>query len=383
MDYAAREHTAAELTDFQLSLDNAHIPISQARTLGGWTIRILCYLSIALLSLWSVLALFLDCRTHGVRLLSAVLYLLVVTSALVFFKRPLHRLLATTLCFAIVLAWWSSLAPSNEGDWQTDVSRLATADIKGSLVTFHNVRNCDYRAELDYTCQWVTRQISLDQVQGVDVLMNYWGSPWIAHTIVSFRLGPDPSRPAEKGVDPIVFSIETRKQVGQQYSSVLGFFRQYTLISVVSDERDVVRLRTNYRHGEDVYLYHTRATTEFARSLLLNYASFTNHLHDRPMWYNAVTHNCTTEIYTLQALKDRPKDWRILMNGKADEMLYDQNALAAQPPGQPPTARRLPFTELKSRAYINPAARAADQDPDFSERIRENRPGFGNAMSNP
>src|ERR1039457_6575962 len=125
MDYAAREHTAAELTDFQLSLDNAHIPISQARTLGGWTIRILCYLSIALLSLWSVLALFLDCRTHGVRLLSAVLYLLVVTSALVFFKRPLHRFLATTLCFAIVLAWWSSLAPSNEGDWQTDVSRLA------------------------------------------------------------------------------------------------------------------------------------------------------------------------------------------------------------------------------------------------------------------
>jgi hypothetical protein len=62
-------------------------------------------------------------------------------------------------------------------------------------------------------------------------------------------------------------------------------------------------------------------------------------------------------------------------------MLYDQDALAAQPVGQPPSAPRLPFLELKNRAYINPAARAADKDPNFSEHIRENRPGFPGSVS--
>ncbi len=117
--------------------------------------------------------------------------------------------------------------------------------------------------------------------------MDYWGSPWIAHTILSFDLG---------GGEHIAFSIETRKQGGQTYSSIRGFFRQYTLISVVSDERDLVRLRTNFRHGEDVYLFHTKATPQFARALFINYIGLTNRLHDKPQWYNAVTHNCTTEI---------------------------------------------------------------------------------------
>lgn len=359
-----------------MSLNKTHIPKAYDGAIIRRVGRVFSYLAIFLLSSWAALALYFDCRVQGVHLLAAIAYLALVTTALVFFKRPFHRMLASALCFSVVLVWWLSLAPSNDADWQADVSRTAFVDIDGSQLTFHNVRSCDYRAELDYTCQWLTRQIDLDQVKGIDLFMNYWGSPWIAHTIVSFDLGPDPLLPGEKMIDPLVFSIEARKHVGQKYSSVLGFFRQFTLISVVSNERDVVRLRTNYRQGEDLYLYHTKATPEFARALLLNYASFTNQLHDHPRWYNALTQNCTTEIFTLQALKGLPLDWRILLNGKVDAMLYDQNRLAAQPPGQPASAPRLPFPELKRRAYINPEARAADKDPDFSERIRENRPGF-------
>ena len=55
----------------------------------------------------------------------------------------------------------------------------------------------------------------------------------------------------------IAISIETRKEVGESYSAVAGFFRQYELYYVVADERDVIRLRTNYR-GEQVYLYPLR-----------------------------------------------------------------------------------------------------------------------------
>ena len=126
----------------------------------------------------------------------------------------------------------------------------------GSEVTIHNLRDCDYRAEFDYTCQWLTRTVDLDQIEGLDLFMNYWGSPLIAHTILSFHV---------RGETPIAFSIETRRQVGQMYSALLGFFRQFTLISVVGDERDLVRVRTNYRHGEDLYLYRTSATPAFAR----------------------------------------------------------------------------------------------------------------------
>jgi hypothetical protein len=93
----------------------------------------------------------------------------------------------------------------------------------------------------------------------------------------------------------------------------------------------------------------------------------TNQLHEHPKWYNAVTHNCTTEIYTLKSMKTQPLDWRILLNGKADEMAYQRGMIATA---------GLPFKELKQRAWINPAARAANNDPDFSARIRENRPGF-------
>lgn len=229
--------------------------------------------------------------------------------------------------------------------------------MQGDRAIIHNFRQCDYRAELDYTCQWTTRKVDLSHIRGLDLFMDYWGSPWIAHTLLSFDFGEG---------QHIVFSIEQRKRPGQTYSNVRGFFRQYTLISIVSDERDVIRLRTNYRKGEDIYLYHTRATPEFARSLFLSYADLTNRLHDRPQWYNALTRNCTTEIYTLQAMKHQPRDWRILLNGRGDQMLYEQGELAGD----------LPFPELKHRAYINPAARAADQDPNFSARIRENRPGF-------
>src|ERR1700678_3289 len=262
------------------------------------------YLIILLSSLWAVMALAID-----LRIIAAVAYGLAILLIVFLLRtRPLRQLIACLFCCALVLAWWLTLKPSNEGHWQPDVSRTAWAEVQGSDVTIHNLRDCDYRTELDYSCQWLTRTVDLNQIDGVDLFMNYWGSPLIAHTILSFHI---------QNESPVAFSIETRRQKGQTFSALLGFFRQFSLISVVSDERDVVRVRTNYRHGEDLYLYHTTATPEFARSLFLNYFGMTNQLHDHPHWYNAVTHNCTTEIYTLKSMKDQPLDWRILLNGKA------------------------------------------------------------------
>lgn len=332
-------------------------PMMIARRILQGIAAIVFYLCMALLTCWSALALYYDLPIVRLRILSAVLYLLLIGAILLLGKRNLYRLIGCMLCCGLVASWWLTLKPSNDEPWQTDVSRPAWVDLNHGHALIHNFRQCDYRAELDYTCNWSTRDVDLSQIAGVDLFMDYWGSPWIAHTIVSFDLGNG---------QHVAFSMETRKQIGQSYSAVRGFFRQYTLISVVSDERDLVRLRTNYRQGEDLFLYHTRATPAFAQSLFLNYAGVTSQLAEHPQWYNAITHNCTTEIFTFQTMKSQPHDWRILLNGKADEMEYEQGELAGD----------LPFAEHKKRAYINSAARAADADPQFSARIRAGRPGF-------
>ncbi len=312
------------------------------------------YVAMLLTSVWALMALSIDLRA-----IAAVLYAAVVLGVLWFLRRRfLWQLFGCLGCFLIVLTWWLSLKASNEGNWQADVSRTAWAEVHGNQVTIHDLRLCDYKAELDYTCQWLTRTVDLSQIDHVDLYMNYWGSPLIAHTILSFDV---------RGALPVAFSIETRKHGGQTYSALLGFFRQFTLISVVSDERDVVRVRTNYRHGEDLYLFRTVATPAFAQQLFMSYIQMTNRMHDQPMWYNAITHNCTTEIFTLQAMKGQPYDWRILLNGKADEMAYERGKLVTA---------GLPFETLKKLAWINPAARAANHAPAFSQDIRENRPGF-------
>lgn len=308
--------------------------------------------------LWTVAALYFDIRIAWLRIPFVVAYLLAVGAVLILVKGFWRRVLGCLACALVVMLWWLSLRPSNYANWQTDVSRTAWAEVNGSIITINDLRDCDYRAEFDYTCQWQAKQVNLDDLRGLDLFVDYWGSPWIAHTILSFDFGNG---------NHVPFSIEARRQVGQEYSAIRGFFRQFTLISIVSTERDVVRLRTNYRKDEDLYLYHTTATLPFARTLFLDYIALTNDLHDHPRWYNAITNNCTTEIFQLAAMRAQPFKLAILLNGKGDEMEYKEGNLATD---------GLSFEELKRRAYINPAAKAANQDADFSARIREERPGF-------
>lgn len=287
----------------------------------------------------------------GNKIAAAVLAIAFVI--VLFFVRPFWRKLG---CFAVlfagVLMWWLTIKPTQDSDWQTDVAQKAWADIQGDEVTLHNVRNCDYRTEADYTPHWETRTVRISQITGIDLAVNYWGSPWIAHPIISFQFADAP---------PICFSIETRKKLGQTYSTIGGLYRQFELIYIVADERDVIRVRTNYRKGEDIYLYRTTISPVAARERFLEYIRSLNVLRDEARWYNAITTNCTTSIRTQHAATERmPWDWRILVNGKGDELLYERGVLD----------RSVPFAELKRRAYINARAQAANDAPDFSERIR-------------
>ena len=329
------------------------------RRLGG----AIAWICVLLLTIWCVAALYFDLPFSRLRLPAAIAYALYLPSVLFFFRENSWRLLICLGGFVLVLAWWLTLRPSNNRDWQEDVAHTAWAEEDGDIVTIHNYRNCDYRAEFDYTCGWETKTVRLSELRGVDVAFIRWGLPMIAHMIVSFRFAND---------DYVAVSIEMRKQVGQSYSSIRGFFRQYTLIYIFADERDLIRLRTNFRKDEEVYLYRTTADQDYSRKLFRQYLKRANQLHQRPEWYNAVTSNCTTSVFAeMLAIGPLPPgisrlDPRILLSGGADEMLYHAGYLAG----------KLPFNELREQAHINPAAHGAGNSPDFSRMIRAGRAGF-------
>lgn len=321
----------------------------------------LTWLILALFTLWAAAALFIDFRWAALRVPLAVLYLLGVVVIALKIKR---RIWAIALClafFCIVLAWWLSLKPWNTGDWQADVDRTAWAEINGDQVTIHNLRNCEYRTETDYTNCWHDRTVYLSQLRGVDIFLANWGPRWIAHPIFSFWFGDN---------QHIAFSIEARYKNGQSYSAILGFFRQYELIVIVADERDVIGLRTNYRKDEEVYLYRTRLQPRTAQAIFLTYIQYVNKLRDQPEWYNALTRNCTTSL-DQQIAEDLPNpqpwNYQFILNGTLDKLLYDRGRLVTS---------GLSFPELKQREHINAAAQAANQSPDFSGLIRAGRIGF-------
>ena len=323
---------------------------------GGWLI--LGWLILACMVCWTSMAIFYSNLAPGIRPVAAALF--AISSLALFFKvRPYRRaVLIFFFIFAFLVFWWLNIPPSNEREWQPDVAVLSYAVIDGDHVTVRNIRNVDYHSEADYTVRHYDASFDLNQLQSADVYLVYWGSPLIAHTMMSFGFGDGRY---------LVFSIETRKRKSQEYSEVKGFFKQYELIYVVADEKDVVRLRTNYRH-EDVYLFRLNTSREVMRKAFLDYLSEVNNLGQRPEWYNAFSHNCFPNLRGHTTLYNpRAKwDWRFFVNGHVDEFMYEQGMLD----------QSLPYAELKQRSHINKKANAAGNSADFSTRIRVGLPGF-------
>jgi hypothetical protein len=322
----------------------------------------------ASLSAWAMAALYFDFSHPGREWLPPAIYLALLTLVLALVKSRTLRFAACFTGFLIVLICWLSLKPSNDHEWQANLSHTPWAEINGDRVTIHNFRHCYYRQETDFTCEWLTREVFLSQIRGVDFFVDYWSSPWIAHPILSFQFGDN---------DYVAASIEARYQTGQGYSALRSFFRQFTIIYVLASERDLIRLRTNYRSGERVYLFHTTASPQWSRDLFLQYLRQANRLHDNARWFNAITNNCTTGIFAnMAATGHMPAgssrySWWVLLNGRAPEMLYRGGFFAG----------KLPFSELKAQAYINPVANTVNDAPDFSQRIRKNRAGFESLSS--
>ena len=270
-----------------------------------------------------------------------------------------RRLPAVAIALVLgVVAWHLTIAPSHDRNWRPEVAVMPRAFIEGDHVGITGIRNFDYRSRDDFTVRHEEREFDLSHLTGLDFFVSYWSKGPVAHTFVSFIFD---------NAAPLSISIETRPEVGRGFEPIASMFRQFELIYVVGEERDLVGVRAIHR-GEAVYLYQLNTSPDDARRLLLVYLARINELADRPEFYNLLTNNCTINIirYANAAGRKGRFDIRHLFNGLIDSYLYHSGRVDTT----------LPFDELRRRSLINQDAQAAGgaPEPEFSQRIRASLP---------
>lgn len=278
-----------------------------------------------------------------------------VGATVVLLQPLLYAIFLITAVFMLLLVWWFTQRPSNDRNWAPDFSRRCRLQVEGDKIVAFNVRNARYRSLTDYDLHYETREYRLSDLHAADVLILYWGSPWMCHPMVIFDFGQD---------QHLCFSVEVRYRQGQPYDILRAIYRQYELMYVVTDERDAILRRTKHTENQDCYLYRLQIDTHAVEQLFHEYVGTTNRLFDSPRWYNAVTDNCTTSI-----LKQRSEkvdlDVRMFFNGSLDKLLYERGRLDNQ----------LPFEEFKKLSWINDSANLASSD-EFHRAIRRHFPGL-------
>ena len=219
----------------------------------------------------------------------------------------------------------------------------------------NNIRNCDYVTENDYVVQFYNKTYNLKELESVDfIVFPFNENIALAHTMLSFGFG--------KG-QYLVSSAEGRFEKGESYSAIGGSTRQYELMYVLADERDMIRLRTEIR-DVGVYIYRSTATPAQARALFVDILQRMNQLKKEPEFYDTLTNNCTSNIVrhvnhlfpgTL------PTDYRALLPGFSPQLAYELGLLD----------KSIPFEELKRRSHVNELAHRYKNSSDFSDKIRQ------------
>ena len=263
------------------------------------------------------------------------------------------RLIAAALFLGVVV-WWVAIPPSHNRNWRPEVAVMPRAFIDGDRVRITGVRNFDYRTRNDFTVRYEEREVQLSHLVALDFYVSYFMEGPVGHTFVSFIFDNAP---------PVSISIETRPEVGEGFAPIASMFKQFELIYLVGEERDLVGVRANHR-DEPIYLYRLNTAAEDARRLFLVYLQRINELADRPEFYHLLTNSCTINIvrYANAAGREGRIDIRHILNGLVDAYLYRSGRIDTT----------LPFDELRRRSVINEAVHAADGSPEpgFSERIR-------------
>jgi Domain of unknown function (DUF4105) len=322
----------------------------------SWLIKRIWFLFRVLIIAWATLAIYYsNLPSAGLRIALAMLFAGLATW-LLWLSRYRRASLVFIGLFLGVVAWWLSISPSHDRPWRPEVAVMPRVTIDGDRVRISGVRDFEYRSLNDFTVRYEEREVQLSHLTGLDFFVSYWSKGPVGHTFLSFIFDNAP---------PLSISIETRPEVGEGFNPVASLFKQFELIYVVGDERDLVRVRTNYRE-ETVYLYRLNSSPDNVRRLFMVYLKRINELADQPEFYHLLSNSCTINIirYANAAGRAGRFDIRHLLNGLIDDYLYYSGRVNTT----------LPFDELRRRSQINEAARAADDAPNFSELIRASLP---------
>jgi len=311
-------------------------------------------------SAWAALALALTgAGAPGPHVARALLALVLAGGAVAVWRRSsrLAALVVMGVGCAAVYGWMRTVTPSGQRDWAPDLARAARAEVDGPRVTIHDVRDFRYRSTSDWDAAWYTATYDTRELTGAWFIVEPFSGVWgAAHTMVSFGFSDGRY---------VVFSVEVRREKGETFSALGGLFRQFELIYVVGDERDLVQLRANHRK-DDVYLYPVDASKERIASFFLDMVARMNALHAQPEFYDTLSSNCTTNLVRhveKVSAVDVPYDHRTLLPAYSDALAYELALIE----------RDAPLEVVRARHLINARARAADGQPDFSRRIREVR----------
>ena len=243
--------------------------------------------------------------------------------------------------------------PSHDRLWEPGHEALPSINIKEGMVTINNYRHFKWTGALDATPSYEERSFPLSDITGVSVLISHFSKfEGLAHIFLSFEVASS---------TPVVISLETRRELGEEFSPLLGIFRQFEIIYVVGDERDLVGVRTNYR-DERVYLYPTKADSDQAQGLFTLLASKINKVSEEPQMYNTLLRNCTNEI-TREVEKmsglEFPLTWKTILPGHFDEVLYQMEVIDTTNS----------FEETKAQHLID-NTKAQISDENYSQLIR-------------
>jgi len=255
---------------------------------------------------------------------------------------------------AIRTAMIAIVRPSNTRDWTADQKTLPSATFDGSLVTIRNIRNFQYESVDRYTPAWYDKTFDLNKLESAWFVVEPFGGAAAAHTFVSFGFG---------GNDFVAISVEIRKEKGETFSPIKGLLRQYEVMYVVGDERDLIKLRSNYRK-DPVYLYPMRTTRERMREMFVSMLKRANDLAQHPEFYNTLTNTCTTNLVRhVNALMPGriPLHPAVFLPGYSDRFAYKLGLIDTN----------LPFEKARESFHINSRAEKFAEDPEFSLRIRE------------
>lgn len=259
------------------------------------------------------------------------------------------------IILVIVLVFFLSIKPSNTRDWESEFAVLPNVTIEGDVITIANIRDWRYSEQEILSKNYINRTFNITDLERVWFLIEPFGK-WdgVAHTYFVFDF---------KNQDPITFSIEARREKGEDYSAFLGLFKKFELIYMWGTEQDFT-LRRVVLQKNSVHMYPMTISSEFQRSLFMELAKATQKLETTPRFYNTVTSNCTNNLaYHANTISPgvAPFHYARFLTGYSGQYVYDLGYIP----------KDKSYEEIKAQYYINTIVNEMYTEENFSELLRE------------